>query len=55
MGQQASQPARPTAPIDLVSDVPHVVFKEALGEGGRDRKREGIDESVLLRSLSYTT
>ena len=32
MGQQASQPARPIAAIDMVADVPRVVFKEALGE-----------------------
>ena len=32
MGQQASQPARPVAAIDLVADVPGVVFKEALGK-----------------------
>ena len=32
MGQQTSQPSRPVAAIDLVADVPGVVFKEALGE-----------------------
>jgi hypothetical protein len=33
MGNALTQPGggRPAAAIDLVADVPHVVFKEALG------------------------
>lgn len=51
MGNQLTQPGRPAAAIDLVSDVPHVVFKEALGVCMRDEScGEGGGAAVLCVS-----